>query len=62
MKNIIILSALFLLSSCSILLSNESPELVTEKSCKQTCMVTNRIYVSYDKDFGCMCQSYTQEK
>lgn len=56
MKKIIILLSLVTLTSCSILLSDDSPELINERSCKLSCLETNKIYVDFDEDFGCMCQ------
>ena len=56
MKNFIILSSLsILLSSCAIFLTEDSPELLNEKSCKETCLIKNKTYLSFDEDFGCYC-------
>ena len=45
------------MSSCAMFLSEESAELITEKRCRETCLVKNKIYMGYDEDFGCYCQN-----
>lgn len=56
MKKIILIISLLTLSSCSMLLSDDQSDLITEKTCRSTCLETNKIYIDYDTDTGCSCQ------
>ena len=53
---ILFLTILLSLSSCSIYLTDEQPDLINENSCKLSCTETNKIYINYDKDIACKCQ------
>jgi len=44
-----------IISSCGLLDTKEQTEIISEKSCKETCLMKDKSYQGYDEDFGCFC-------
>lgn len=44
-----------LMTGCGILDTKEQTEIISEKSCKNTCLMKNKSYQGYDKEIGCLC-------
>lgn len=45
----------FIISSCGILDTREQTEIISEKSCQETCLMKNKSYQGYDEEYGCFC-------
>ena len=55
MKLIINLFLLASITSCGILDTREQTEIISEKTCKNTCLMKNKSYQGYDEELGCFC-------
>lgn len=42
-------------ASCSVLDTKEQTEIISEKTCKRTCLMKNKTYQGYDEEIGCFC-------
>lgn len=50
---LLITGAIF--ASCSILDTKEQTEIISERTCKRTCLMKNKTYQGYDEEIGCFC-------
>lgn len=54
-KKIMVIASMLFISSCSIFDTKEQTEIISEKSCKETCLMRSKSYQGYDKKIGCFC-------